>query len=91
QLADLFDHAGGQQIVALPVDDPDDAFAAHLERLRQAFGDDLSLAVHNHLRGDDEERIERLVAFGLPVVACNDVLYHGRDRRRLQDVLTCVR
>ncbi len=91
QLSDLFDHAGGQQIIALPVDDPDAAFAAHLARLHQTFGDDLSLAVHHHLRGDDEARIERLAALGLPVVACNDVLYHGRDRRRLQDVLTCVR
>jgi len=91
QLADLLDHRGGHQVVALPVDQPDDDFAAHLARLHDVFGDDLSLAAHHHLRGDDEMRIERLAALGLPLVACNDVLYHGPARRRLQDVLTCVR
>jgi error-prone DNA polymerase len=28
---------------------------------------------------------------GLPLVATNDVLYHVPERRRLQDVLTCIR
>src|SRR5678815_5330317 len=28
---------------------------------------------------------------GAPMVATNDVLYHGPERRMLQDVLTCIR
>ena len=30
-------------------------------------------------------------AAGAPIVATNDVLYHGPERRPLQDILTCVR
>ena len=40
-------------------------------------------------------RIHRLAALaeraGVPLVATNDVLYHVPERRRLQDVVTCIR
>ena len=36
--------------------------------------------------------LARLVRdFGVPLMATNDVLYHVRERRPLQDVLTCIR
>ncbi|HRD47310.1 MAG TPA: hypothetical protein PLF78_12595, partial [Caulobacter sp.] len=43
----------------------------------------------------DLKRIHRLYEIsrriGAPMVATGDVLYHGPERRPLQDVLTCVR
>src|SRR5690606_28454282 len=46
-------------------------------------------------RGDDRARLNRLADLAgradAPLLATNAVLYHHRDRRRLQDVLTCVR
>ncbi len=43
----------------------------------------------------DLKRLARLAALardaGAPMVATNDVLYHGPERRPLQDVLTCIR
>src|SRR4029450_11887273 len=43
----------------------------------------------------DLKRLSRLAglaeASGTPIVATNDVLYHGPERRPLQDVITCIR
>src|SRR6185436_19638767 len=39
-----------------------------------------------------ERRLKaRASAFGLPLLAATEVLYHSRARRPLQDVLTCIR
>jgi error-prone DNA polymerase len=63
--------------------------------LRAAFGDRLYAVVARHRRADDvarEARLrERALAAELPVVAATEVLYHARSRRRLQDVMTCIR
>ncbi|MEL6947170.1 MAG: error-prone DNA polymerase, partial [Pseudomonadota bacterium] len=53
------------------------------------------LGVQRLFRGDDRLR-NRAVAsiaqrFGLPTVALNSALYHSLQRRRLQDVVTCIR
>ncbi len=46
-------------------------------------------------RGDDGRRNARLAEIaaqaGVPLIAVNDVLYHARKRRALQDILTCIR
>ncbi len=46
-------------------------------------------------RGDDARRLARLAAVAaetrMPLIATGDVLYHAPERRRLQDVLTCIR
>jgi error-prone DNA polymerase len=46
-------------------------------------------------RGDDRRRLAKLkdAATGalVPLIAVNDVLYHGPERRALQDVVTCIR
>jgi error-prone DNA polymerase len=46
-------------------------------------------------RGDDRRRLARLKGMaqrtGVPLLAVNDVLYHSRTERDLQDVLTCIR
>jgi len=65
------------------------------ERWKDAFGDRLYVLVTRHRR-DDEPAIEarvraRAQELGVPIVAGNEVLYHSRARRPLQDVLTCIR
>jgi len=99
-LADVHDHADGQIFIALAPDsvtvDIDPAFAAHLRGLAQRLGRERLYLAANHLyRGDDEKRIAALArlaqATGIPLVATNDVHAHGPARRRLQDVLACIR
>ena len=94
-LDDLFAYGDGQQLIALPPEQPDQAYADHLQSLVGHFPGAVSLAAHHHCRGDDQRRIARLGELSdwikAPLVATNDVHYHSPDRRPLQDVLTCVR
>ena len=73
----------------------DAAFAARLSTWARAWPDRLYLAAAPLGRGDDRARLNRLARLGervgAPMVATNAVLYHDPSRRRLQDVLTCVR
>lgn len=63
--------------------------------LQHAFGDRLYALLTRHRRADDvprEARVRaRASAARIPLVAANEVLYHSRARRPLQDVLTCIR
>jgi len=66
-----------------------------LAALKEAFGNDLFAVVSRHRWVDDvaRERTTRETAarFALPLVAATEVLYHVPDRRKLQDVLVCIR
>jgi error-prone DNA polymerase len=66
-----------------------------LGALRDAFGEHLFALCARHRRAaevQDERRVRALCQQqGLPLVACNEVLYHVPARRRVQDVLTCIR
>jgi error-prone DNA polymerase len=67
-----------------------------LQRMKAALGNaPLYLAASHTYRGDDRARIAALAELGercgTPIVATNDVLYHDRERRKLQDVVTCIR
>ncbi|HUC12660.1 MAG TPA: error-prone DNA polymerase [Stellaceae bacterium] len=96
---DLAAHGEGQIVVVLPSDHLDGRraaeFAAFAGRVASDFDGRAYLAAHYFYRGDDARRLARLAvlaeAAGLPLVATNDVLYHVPERRRLQDVLTCIR
>jgi error-prone DNA polymerase len=63
--------------------------------LRDAFGDRLYAMIVRHRRAEEaqqEHRVRlRAIRYGLPTVAGLEVLYHTRERRDLQDVLTCIR
>jgi error-prone DNA polymerase len=64
-------------------------------RLRQAFGERLSIAAWRHRDGDDEARIarvERLVQqTGVAVCATNRVLFAAPEDKPVFDVLHCIR
>ncbi|MEI9889344.1 MAG: error-prone DNA polymerase [Caulobacteraceae bacterium] len=87
----------GEGLVALvPAPDaPDAAFEERLEAWRAAWPDRLYLLAAPLYRGDDKARLNILAELarrtGAPMVASNGALHHIPERRRLQDVLTCVR
>ena len=86
---DLVAHGAGLVAVALSAD------ADFVRRLAGDFAGRAYLAAHHLYRGDDAQRLARLAGLaadaGVRLVATNDVLYHVPERRRLQDVLTCIR
>ncbi len=93
---DLLEFAEGQLLVlALP--HRFDAAEAQtiLARLKHSNADGVWLAASLIYRGDDKRRLARLhhlaLAAKVPLLATNEVLYHHPARRRLQDVLTCIR
>ena len=95
QWSDVIEFGAGQIMVALPSDQPDGGFPGFLAQVAAVFRGRAYLAVQHLYRGDDAKRLHRLAALaeraGLPLVATNDVLYHVPRRRRLQDVVTCIR
>ena len=64
-------------------------------QLREAFPSRLYGLVTRHRLADDAAVEHRLTALcrhlAIPQAAATEVLYHHRDRRRLQDVVTCIR
>ena len=86
-----------QGLVALWPNDPANPSLRDrgLGMLKEAYGDRLYAIVSRHRWVDDvaRERTSRESAarFSLPLVAATEVLYHVADRRRLQDVLVCIR
>ena len=91
--ADLAAHGEGQLILIVPPPRLDEAFEAELARLAGTFA--TWLLASRPYGARDLKRIHRLSELaercGAPLIAANDVLYHGPERRALQDVLTCVR
>ncbi|SHN62750.1 error-prone DNA polymerase [Bradyrhizobium erythrophlei] len=93
---DLLEFADGQLLVmALPHHFEEAKAHDILKRLRSSQADGVWLAASLLYRGDDRRRLARLRRVadgaGVPLLATNEVLYHEPSRRRLQDVLTCIR
>jgi error-prone DNA polymerase len=92
---DLLDHGEGQLVLVVPPARPDEAFETELGRLGEAFAGRVWLLASRPYGGRDLKRLWALDTLagrrGAPMIAANDVLYHGPERRALQDVLTCVR
>ncbi len=95
---EICSHAGGLMALwggedSLLAREPDPVFVAR--DLRDAFGDRLYALVTRHRRAEEtqqERRLrERARRYGIATVAATEVLYHHASRRRLQDVLTCIR
>jgi len=93
---DLLEFAEGQLLVLVLPHRFEEAKAHDvLDRLRISRADGVWLAASLLYRGDDRRRLARLRRIadqaGVPLLATNEVLYHHPSRRRLQDVLTCIR
>ena len=66
-----------------------------IDRLADVLQDRLSLSLSVSLDGNDRTRFDGMISLsdrtGVPLLATNHVQYHDAGRRKLQDVLTCVR
>jgi error-prone DNA polymerase len=93
--ADFLAHADGQLGLIVPPAKLNEAFERDLARMAGDLRGRSWLAASRAYAAQDLKRLSRLDALareaGAPMVATNDVLYHGPERRPLQDVLSCVR
>ncbi len=92
--ADLDPLAEG--LIAISLAEADDAgFTAHLGWLSALFGPAAYLSLSPRRLPGDAVRLHRLAAAAraarIAPVATGDVLYHTRERRLLQDVVTAIR
>ncbi|OZB39250.1 MAG: error-prone DNA polymerase [Acidiphilium sp. 34-60-192] len=92
--SDLVAYAEGLIAVLVP-GEADDACARGLRRLALSFDDRAYLALTLRRRPNDALRLFDLSNLAarakVPTVVTNDVLFHVRERRILQDVVTCIR
>jgi error-prone DNA polymerase len=91
---DLLGHGEGLLLILLP-DAADERLEAELRRLGADFPGRGYLQLSLRRRPGEAVRLRQLAdlaqAAGVPTVATGDVLYHVRERRILQDVVTCIR
>ena len=95
-LPDLLEFIEGLNLIVIPpVRLREDVLHTLLLRLKKSARKRVWLAVSALYRGDDVRRMTRVADIGagafVPLIAINDVLYHESERRRLQDVITCIR
>jgi error-prone DNA polymerase len=92
---DFLDHAEGQLSLVVAPDLLDEGFERDLRRMAGELSGNVWLAAARRYGARDLQRLSKLADLaqktGAPMVATNDVLYHGPERRPLQDVLTCIR
>ncbi|AWV90176.1 DNA polymerase III subunit alpha [Bradymonas sediminis] len=91
---DLIALWGGEQSTLMrPI--PEHDFDVIAKALKRAFGDRLYAMVvrhhHENQVADEARLLERAARFELPICAAIETLYHRQRRRRLQDILTCIR
>ncbi len=92
---DVVEAAGEQIFVALPPEVPGPGFAERLRWYRERLDTPLYLAATYSHRGNDVRRLAALASLSetgrVPLVATGDVHQHIPERRRLHDLLTCIR
>ncbi len=93
-LADLLEWGEGMMLGVVP-DRLDGTLESALAALHDAFPGQVRLMLRRDYASDDQRRMTQLARlaarFAEPPMATNDVLYHVPERRRLQDILTCIR
>jgi len=99
--ADVFRYAKAIKFIIIPPAtlnlnyELDADFITELQQYKLALGRDLYIAATRSYTAYDSKILYRLSEvsgrLGIPMVATNDVHYHNRERRELQDILTCVR
>ena len=89
--SELCDFADG--LLALPTE-PEAGWKNIPSHFWKTFADSVYLPIARHRTAESRDRESRTREFArqknLPLVAANEVLYHNRNRRFLQDVLCCV-
>lgn len=92
---DVLAHASGLEILLHTPDAPPPMWQRAVTRLREGCGPQMSLLLAPHYDGRDRARFDagaKLAAtLGLATVASGRPLMHHGKRRRLTDVLTCIR
>ena len=92
---DVLAYGDGLIFVVLPSEPADKMLDAQVDDLRVTFPGAVYMAAQNLCRGDDRRRLalraDLAARLDVPLVATNDVLMHGRARRPLLDVVTCIR
>lgn len=92
---DFLEHADGQLALVVPPAKLDETFETDLTRMAGELRGRVWLAASRAYAAQDLKRLSRLSDLArearAPMVATNDVLYHGPERRPLQDVMTCIR
>ena len=101
RLEDFLAFSEGQIVTIVPPDDAfhtpakTESFQQYLQELAGELKGRVYLAATDRFLGDETKRLHRLAALAeaarVSLIATNDVLYHDPSRRRLQDVLTCIR
>ena len=101
RLDDFLAFSEGQIVAIVPPDDAfqtpgqSESFKHHLQALAEELKGRVYLAACYRFHGGDAKRLHHLAALAeaarVPLIATNDVLYHDPSRRRLQDILTCIR
>ena len=85
----------GGMLAILLGDEANAELAANLARLKATFGNRAYMALIRRFAPNEHVRlyhVEKAASVaGVPTVAVGDILYHHPDRRRLQDVVTCIR
>ena len=88
-IKDLLDWGEGSVLIIAG----DDAKAA--KALKAKFGADVYLGIAPKYDGQDvryfKARADEAAKFGIPLVATGDVLMHHGSRRKLADILSCIR
>ena len=92
---DVVAAAGEQVLVVVPPEVPGSGFAKRLAWYRERLDTPLFLAATHSHRGNDARRLAHLASLAeterVPLVATGDVRQHVPERRRLHDLLTCIR
>ena len=93
--ADVVEAAGEQIFIVLPPEVPGPGFAGRLAWYRKRLQAPLYLAATHGHRGNDARRLATLASLSeaerVPLAATGDVHQHLPERRRLHDLLTCIR
>ncbi len=92
---DFLEHSEGQLTLVVPPRLLDEAFERDLTLIAGELRGRVWLAASRLYAAQDIKRLSHLAELAgthrAPLTATGDVLYHGPERRPLQDVLTCIR
>lgn len=91
---DVLEHAEDMILIALPQGEKADV-GSHIQQVGRRFPSNVYLGVAPRYDGSDQAYFDQCLKLShstaAPMVAIGDVLMHHGSRRRLADVLTCLR